>query len=142
MLNRPNGAGRSGRGVALLAVALLALLAAPLRAQTNTAPTISDIQDQTAESGIVSIAFGFSISDAQTPASALAVTATSSNTTVIPQAGIVLGGSNGNRTIQVTPASGPTGVSIITVTFSDGSLTASDTFNVVVSLPSKLFIAY
>ena len=42
--------------------------------------------------------------------------------------GIVLGGSGANRTVAVTPVANASGTATITVTVSDGSLTASDTF--------------
>ena len=43
-------------------------------------------------------------------------------------AGIVFGGSNGNRTVTVTPEPGQTGVANITITVSDGTDTASSVF--------------
>ena len=42
--------------------------------------------------------------------------------------GIVFGGSGANRTVTVTPAANQLGSSTITITVSDGTLTASDTF--------------
>jgi uncharacterized protein (DUF1800 family) len=123
------------------ALFLMALAAGAARGQ-NTAPTITDIADQTAESGITSRPFGFAVGDAETPAANLTVTASSGTTALVPNSGIALGGSGANRTITLTPVSGQTGASLITVTVSDGQLTASDSFNLVVTLPSKLFIAY
>ena len=51
-----------------------------------------------------------------------------SNTTLVPNANIVFGGSGANRTVTVTPAANQSGTATITVTVSDGALTASDTF--------------
>ena len=48
--------------------------------------------------------------------------------TLVPLANIVLGGSGANRTVTVTPAANQSGTATITVTVSDGTLTASDTF--------------
>ena len=63
----------------------------------------------------------------------LTVTLSSSNTTLVPNANIVLGGSGANRTITITPAAGKTGTTTITVTVSDGQAQVSDTFVLTVS---------
>jgi formylglycine-generating enzyme required for sulfatase activity len=94
----------------------------------NSAPTISDIADQTITEGGDTGAIAFTIGDAQTAAGSLTLSGSSSNTTLVPNANIVLGGSGTNRTVTVTPASSQTGTATITVTVSDGSLTSSDTF--------------
>jgi hypothetical protein len=46
----------------------------------------------------------------------------------VPQSGLVLGGSGGNRTLSVTPARDQVGQATITLTVSDGAATASDVF--------------
>jgi subtilisin-like proprotein convertase family protein len=56
----------------------------------------------------------------------------SSNTTVVPNANIVFGGSGANRTVTVTPAANRSGTATITVTVSDGQLSTSDTFKLTV----------
>ena len=94
----------------------------------NTAPTISDIAAQTITEGNNTGAIAFTIGDAQTAAGSLTLSGSSSNTTLVPNANIVFGGSGANRTVTVTPASSQTGTATITVTVSDGSLSASDTF--------------
>lgn len=94
----------------------------------NTAPTISDIAAQTITQGGNTGALAFTIGDAQTAAGSLTLSGSSSNTTLVPNANIIFGGSGANRTVTVTPASGQAGTATITVTVSDGSLTASDTF--------------
>jgi formylglycine-generating enzyme required for sulfatase activity len=94
----------------------------------NTAPTISDIAAQTITEGNNTGALAFTVGDAQTAAGSLIVSGSSSNTTLVPNANIVFGGSGANRTVTVTPASSQTGTATITVTVSDGSLSASDTF--------------
>ena len=48
--------------------------------------------------------------------------------TLVPNGNIVFGGSGANRTVTVTPAAGQLGTATITVTVSDGQLTANDTF--------------
>src|SRR5439155_342260 len=68
------------------------------------------------------------VGDVQTVAGSLIVSGASSNPTLVPAANIVFGGSGANRTATVTPALNQTGTATITVTVSDGSLTASDRF--------------
>jgi formylglycine-generating enzyme required for sulfatase activity len=94
----------------------------------NSAPTISDIAAQTITEGGNTGALAFTIGDDQTAADSLTLSGSSSNTTLVPNANIVFGGSGANRTVTVTPASSQTGTATITVTVSDGSLTSSDTF--------------
>ena len=95
---------------------------------SNTAPTISNIANQSTNEDTASAAIGFTVNDAQTPNS-LVVTATSSNTTLVPNAGITFPDNTGTtRSLVATPAANQNGTSTITVTVSDGSLTATDTF--------------
>ncbi len=94
----------------------------------NDAPTISDIADLPLIRNTASAAIPFTIGDVETAATSLTVTRTSSNTTLLPTAGMVLGGSGASRAITLTPAANQTGTSTVTVTVSDGSLTRSDTF--------------
>ena len=60
------------------------------------------------------------LSDADTPASALLLRASSSNTSLVPDKNIVFGGSGSNRTLTVTAASGKSGIAKLTVEVSDG----------------------
>lgn len=98
----------------------------------NQAPTISDIANQTILTGANTGSLAFTVGDLETAAGSLTVTASSSNTTLIPTANIVFGGSGANRTVMVTAAAGQNGSATITVTVSDGALTVSDTFVVTV----------
>src|SRR5207244_13005023 len=74
------------------------------------------------------VPIAFALGEAQTVAGSLIVSGASANPTVVPIANIVFGGSGANRTVTVTPALNQTGTATITVTVSDGSLTASDSF--------------
>jgi subtilisin-like proprotein convertase family protein len=94
----------------------------------NTSPTISGIGNQTLNEDTASGAIGFTIGDAETAAASLVVTANSSNTSLVPNANVTLGGSGTNRTLTVTPASNQSGSSTITVTVSDGQASASSSF--------------
>ena len=102
----------------------------------NTAPTLTAMANQTTVSGTAVGPIGFTVGDAQTAAASLIVTGTSSNATLVPNGNIVFGGSGANRTVTLTPAAGQTGTSTITVTVSDGALTASTAFVLSVSAPA------
>ena len=102
-------------------------------ATTNTSPTITDIAAQSIGVNSATSAIAFTVGDAETAAGSLTLTKASSNTTLVPLANIVFGGSGASRTVTVTPAANQIGTATITVTVSDGTLTASDTFTVEVT---------
>lgn len=98
----------------------------------NDAPTISAIANQVTAQNTAIAPIPFTIGDVETAASALTVTATSSNPTLIPNGNLVLGGSAANRTLTLAPAAGQFGTATITVTVNDGTTTTSTTFSVAV----------
>jgi hypothetical protein len=99
----------------------------------NSPPTISNIPDQAiATAGGSTPIINFTVSDPETFPELLAVTATSSNQSVVPNSNIALGGTGANRTIVVTGAPNQQGVAIISVAVSDGSKSSSDTFTVTI----------
>ena len=98
----------------------------------NTPPTISDLADQTISEDGSTGALAFTVGDAETPAGSLTVTGSSSDTTLVPNANITFGGSGTDRTVTVVSAADLSGSPTITITVSDGSLDASDTFVVTV----------
>jgi VCBS repeat-containing protein len=99
----------------------------------NDAPTVSDVANQTVNEDVATSALAFTIADQETAAASLTVTRSSSNTTLVPLANVVLGGSGASRTVTVTPAADQSGTSTITITVSDGSLSSSDTFTLTVN---------
>ena len=99
----------------------------------NTAPTISGIANRTITAGSSTGPLAFTVGDAQTPAGSLALSGSSSQTTLVPNANIVFGGSGSSRTVTVTPASGQTGTATITLTVSDGSLSTITSFTLTVT---------
>lgn len=108
----------------------------------NTPPTIAPIADQTLVAG-GSVTVPVTVADAETAASSLVVTAISSNTAVVPAAGLVLGGSGGSRTLAITPASGATGTATITLIVRDATnATASRAFTVTVAAAIDLGINF
>ena len=103
---------------------------------TNTPPTISNIPNQTTSEGTAIGPIGFTVGDAETSVTDLTVSVSSSNTTLVPSANAVFGGSGSNRTLTVTPAAGQTGTTTISVTVHDSSnLTTTDTFDLTVTVP-------
>ncbi|MBK7999042.1 MAG: hypothetical protein IPK15_10095 [Verrucomicrobia bacterium] len=98
----------------------------------NTPPTITAISGQTIAQDSVLGPIGFTVGDAETAASAIVLTKASSNPDLIPPANIILGGSAENRTVTITPASGQSGTSTITLMVNDGELTVSRNFLVTV----------
>jgi hypothetical protein len=99
----------------------------------NTAPNLSSIANQTAITGSMIGPLNFTVSDVETSAAGLSVTASSSNPTLVPDANIVLGGSGSNRTVTITPAASRTGTATITLAASDGALNRSTSFLVTIS---------
>lgn len=99
----------------------------------NDAPTISAIADQTIDEDSATGALSFSVSDVETDAGLLTVTAASSDETLLPPTGISLADSGSSRTITLTPASDAHGSATVTLAVSDGSLSSQTTFNVTVN---------
>lgn len=92
----------------------------------NDAPTISEIADLSIIENSATQPIPFVVGDLESQSNSLTVTATSSNTSLVPIFNIVLGGSGSNRTIQLTPVAGESGATTITVTVidEDGSQTS------------------
>jgi len=99
----------------------------------NDAPTISAIADQIVNEDNATGNISFTIGDVETAAGSLTVTATSSNTTLVPNGNITLGGSGISRTINITPAANQSGFTNITINVSDGVLTTPRIFKVTVN---------
>src|SRR5204863_5660369 len=95
--------------------------------------TISDIANQTTNEDSAAGPLAFTVADGETAAASLTLTGSSSDTTLVPNANIVFGGSGASRTVTVTPALNQTGTATITATVSDGSLTVGTSFVVTVN---------
>ncbi|PYI88064.1 MAG: hypothetical protein DME26_04245, partial [Verrucomicrobia bacterium] len=63
----------------------------------------------------------FTVWDVETPASALTITLSSSNTTLLPTNKMVLSGTSTNRTLTLTPATNQTGTTQVGISVSDGT---------------------
>lgn len=105
----------------------------------DSPPTISNIPNQLILRNSTTGALAFTVNDVETPPANLIVTATSSNTVLVPNANVVLGGFGINRTVTVTPVANMSGVTTITVTVQDeAGGTAFDTFTVTVNDPPQI----
>ena len=99
------------------------------------APTMAALSNVTINEDAVTPSIAVTVGDTDTDVNTLVVTATSSNTTLVPNTGAALniGGSGANRTLVVTPAANRNGTSTISVTVSDGGQTATRTFTLTVN---------
>ncbi len=102
-------------------------------AAANTAPTISALPDRTISKNSATEPISFTLGDAESPVSGLTVTGNSSNLLLVPNENIVFGGSAADRTVTVTPAAGQYGSAEITLTVSDGELSAQVSFTLTVN---------
>ena len=90
-------------------------------------PSVEDIIDQSTDEDTPKNVT-FNLGD-DTGSLISSVTATSSNTTLVPNANLGFTGSNGSRTLQITPAAGLSGTTTITITVTaTNGQTAVDTF--------------
>ncbi|AKJ03911.1 uncharacterized protein DUF5050 [Archangium gephyra] len=107
----------------------------------NDTPTLSPVANQSITAGGSTGDLAFTVGDVETAADSLTVTATSSNTGLVPNnpSHLVLGGSGSSRTLNVVPAASTSGSTTITLSVSDGSATTSTTFTVDVTGVASLY---
>jgi VCBS repeat-containing protein len=101
----------------------------------NDAPSVTVTRGTVAPGGTCgtddrSGTINLSVGDVESAATALTLSATSSNPTLVPNGNLVLGGSGANRTLKVTSVAGRTGTATLTVTVSDGQATGTVTVTV------------
>lgn len=94
----------------------------------NTPPTVQAVPGGILPSGTPHGSLPLIIRDTEQAESSLTVSASSSNTTLVPVSNIILGGQSYGRTVQAIPVSGLTGRAVVTLTVSDGGLTSSTAF--------------
>ncbi|MBN1935846.1 MAG: tandem-95 repeat protein, partial [Anaerolineae bacterium] len=100
-------------------------------APVNDPPTLADIPPQnTTESEPFSLTI--TVDDVESGADSLTVSATSSDTALVPLSNISISGAGMERTITITPTGGLTGTLWITITVSDGTDTTSKGFELTV----------
>jgi glucose/arabinose dehydrogenase len=101
-------------------------------------PTISSIGNQVLTENASTGPIGFTVGDVDSPAGSLTVSGVSSNLTLVPNSNLAFGGSGSNRTVTVMSANGQTGTTLVTVSVSDGQLSANSAFTVTVNPPPVL----
>lgn len=87
----------------------------PPQPPANSAPTITGLSDQSLPQDTTTPILRFEVNDADSGAGSVTVTASTSDESIIPAEGIVLGGSGASRTLQITPASEVFGEAAVTV---------------------------
>jgi len=108
------GSGQSGGGTS--AALALRVTDRPTIVLNNT--SLSFAEDTTAMLGVT-------VGDADDSAASLVVTATSTDSTLLPSAGLLNTGTGTSRTLTLQPLPNRNGTVTVTVTVSDGALTAS-----------------
>lgn len=98
----------------------------------NETPTISDIANRSINEDTSTGLVAFTIGDVDAGTN-FQVTAVSSNTTLVPNDNIAFSGIGTARYVLVSPAADLFGSTDITITVSDGTLSASDTFTLTVN---------
>ena len=107
----------------------------------SDAPIVSPIAPMTILNA-ASTSIGFAFMDNDTATAAMLVTATSSNTAIIDNSGLVLSGTGRLRQIAITPELGMSGMVDITITVNDGANIDTSVFQVTVvsNLPPSIHI--
>lgn len=111
------------------------------RPPPDTAPVISAILDQVTDQDTATAPIPFTISDAETPASRLRVSGTSSDQALVPKENMVFSGNDGNRTLVITPAPGLSGSALISVSVDDGTLVTTRSFMLTVKATASYVAA-
>ena len=94
-----------------------------------TPPTISSVADQTISENTSTAVLPVTVGDALVPPANLVLTASSSDTNLVPNANIVLGGTGAYRNVQVTPAAYQAGTCVITLVVNNNQPTANTATN-------------
>lgn len=95
--------------------------------QFPSPPALAAIPNQTTPED-TSLTVNLRVSDPDTLATGLTLSAASTNTVLLPTANITFSGTGTNRTMVLTPVPNQSGTTRITVTVSDGGRTASQNF--------------
>ncbi len=100
---------------------------------SNNVPSVGATKGGTLGSDGLSGTFQLGVFDFETAAANLVLTATSSNTAIVPNANLVLGGTGTFRTLAIKAVSGATGTAVVTVKITDGG-GASSMFRITVKV--------
>ncbi len=108
----------------------------------NNEPFFGALPDQYVALGTTTVTIPFSVNDLETSAAALTVGGSSSNTVFVPNSALVFGGGGAARTLTVTLNPALTGSTTINLSASDGILTGSASFQLIIgSAPSITAVA-
>ncbi len=99
---------------------------------TPDPPVLSDIANVSTDDDIPA-SVKFKVSDQDTALTSLTVSAKSDNAAVLPNANIAVSGNGADRTLTLTPVKGKAGSAKITVTLTDGEMTAEKSFTLTVT---------
>jgi VCBS repeat-containing protein len=99
----------------------------------NDAPSLTAIGNQVIDEDGSAGPVNFTVSDEDSAAGSLILSGSSDNPALVPNENIVFGGTAANRTVSITPAANASGNAQITVTVSDGDLSAVRLFTVTVN---------
>ncbi len=125
--------GIGAQGGSQTTVATGGLLQAPFCVRALVAPSIASISNQQIAEDTSTGAVTFSVSELGESAGALKLSATSSNGALLPAANVTFGGSGASRTVTLDPVIYQFGSATVTVTVSDGILSASTQFQLAVT---------
>jgi hypothetical protein len=109
---------------------------------TNTAPTIADVSNQITPTSTPLTGITVNIADAETTLTCGSLSATSSNTALLPVSAIVFTGTTPNCSMSLTPETGQSGTSTVTLSVSDGVLTTQETFTFNITPAITLDLAF
>jgi hypothetical protein len=99
----------------------------------NTAPNVAPVANQTVPVGTGTISVSLNVSDAESPANTLTVTAWADDASLIPDGNITIDGSGASRTLLLRPAPNRTGTTALDLSVSDGQMSTTTSFVITVS---------
>ena len=100
---------------------------------SNDAPTLAPIANVTLDEDAPPTLVSVNVADVDSPFASLVITATSSNTALLPNANLLPVGVGTNRGLVITPAANQSGTTVVTVRVSDGVASNSTTFTLTVN---------
>lgn len=98
----------------------------------NLPPVISTIPPQVIDEDTSTSPIGFSVADDKTPLQSLNLSLFSSDPGLLPQSGMLLGGTGPNRALTLVPSPNAFGSALVSVVASDGTLSSTQTFTLTV----------
>lgn len=100
--------------------------------KVNARPTITSIANQVTNEDTPTSPINFTVGDPDNLVSSLTLTVTSSNTSLVPNPNIAIGGTGASRNLVITPALNQFGGTVISLTVSDGRI--SQTINFILTV--------